>query len=117
MRAGIQFTIGGPVNSSGGVITTENIVNSPVLDLFSKNLKLQNTSDRRPVANATLDVVSGVGTTSAAPGPAYPHRNDVTTAACNNCHDILAIHGGGRRETQFCVMCHNAKLETAGNGA
>lgn len=117
MRAGIQFSIGGPVNSSSGVITTENEVNSSVLDLFSKNLKLQNTSDRRPAANGILDVVSGVGTKSAAPSADYPTRNDVTTAACNNCHDILAIHGGGRRDTRLCVMCHNAKLETAANGA
>ncbi len=126
MRAGIQFSIGGPVNSSSGVITTENEVNSSVLDLFSKNLKLQNTSDRRPAANATQDFVNPIpfattGGTVSAPFAAitapYPTRNDVTTAACNNCHDILAIHGGGRRDTRLCVMCHNAKLETAGNGA
>lgn len=116
MRAGVQFSIGGPVNASSGVIISENIVNSTVLDLFSPNLKLQNTSDRRPVANATLDVVNpiggGVGT---APTAAYPTKNNVITAACNKCHDVLARHGGGRRETQFCQICHNPKLEQKGN--
>jgi OmcA/MtrC family decaheme c-type cytochrome len=117
VRAGVQFSIGGPFNTASGAISSENAVNSPILDLFSTDLKLQNTSDRRPVANATLDVVppvgGGVGT---APTAAYPTKNDVTTAACNKCHDVLAIHGGGRRETQFCVICHNPKLETAGVG-
>ena len=116
MRAGVQFSVGGPVNSTSGSISSENIVNSAVLDLFSPNLKLQNTSDRRPVANAILDVVNpvggGVGT---APTAAYPTKNNVTTAACNKCHDVLAIHGGGRRETQFCQVCHNPKLEQTGN--
>lgn len=30
---------------------------------------------------------------------------DVTS--CNGCHGKLALHGGGRVDTQFCVMCHN----------
>nr|WP_319565784.1 OmcA/MtrC family decaheme c-type cytochrome [uncultured Rhodoferax sp.] len=27
--------------------------------------------------------------------------------SCNSCHETLALHGGGRVDTQFCVMCHN----------
>jgi OmcA/MtrC family decaheme c-type cytochrome len=34
-------------------------------------------------------------------------REIVTTATCNNCHTMLAEHGGGRVDTQYCVMCHN----------
>ncbi len=30
----------------------------------------------------------------------------VTTAACNTCHDTLAVHGGSRREIGLCVTCH-----------
>ncbi len=30
---------------------------------------------------------------------------DVST--CNGCHEKLALHGGGRVDTQYCVMCHN----------
>ena len=114
-RAGIQFTIGGPDTTLSGAIIAENPVNAAVLNLFSPNRKLQNTADRRPAANAVLDVVSGIGTTSAAPGPEYPTRNNVIIAACNNCHDILAMHGGGRRDTKLCVICHNPKLEQKGN--
>ena len=28
-------------------------------------------------------------------------------SSCNGCHDKLALHGGGRVDTQYCVMCHN----------
>ena len=118
MRAGIQFTVGAPLTSTGGAVSSENIVNSLVLNLFSPNQKLQNTADRRPVANATLNVFVPIGGGAGiAPPPAgSPTRNDVTTQACNKCHDVLAIHGGGRRETQLCVICHNRKLETPGVG-
>lgn len=63
-----------------------------------------------PVANATLDVVPDGSTVLAT-------KDVVTTAACNQCHDPLAIHGGGRIETKLCVTCHNAKVEIAGNPA
>lgn len=28
-------------------------------------------------------------------------------SSCNNCHEKLALHGGGMVATQYCVMCHN----------
>ncbi|MGO9446644.1 MAG: OmcA/MtrC family decaheme c-type cytochrome [Thiobacillaceae bacterium] len=31
----------------------------------------------------------------------------VDTASCNTCHRRLALHGGGRVDTHFCVTCHN----------
>ncbi|WP_206483683.1 OmcA/MtrC family decaheme c-type cytochrome [Thalassotalea sp. G2M2-11] len=31
----------------------------------------------------------------------------VKTESCNSCHDGLAMHGGGRINTQLCVTCHN----------
>jgi len=33
-------------------------------------------------------------------------REVTTTAQCNNCHDPLAVHGGGRREVRLCQLCH-----------
>jgi len=33
-------------------------------------------------------------------------REVTTTAQCNNCHDPLAVHGGGRREVRLCQTCH-----------
>ncbi len=33
-------------------------------------------------------------------------REIVSITACNECHGKLAMHGGGRIETKFCVVCH-----------
>jgi len=39
---------------------------------------------------------------------------DVT--ACNGCHERLALHGGGRVDVQFCVLCHNQGTTDANSG-
>jgi len=39
-------------------------------------------------------------------GPVEVMREVVSTAACNACHDDLAAHGGTRRDTRVCVLCH-----------
>ena len=80
------------------------------------------TSLRRPVVNSVLDVVNpiGGGGFGVAPTAEYPKKNDVSTASsttsCNKCHDPLGIHGSSRRDYKFCVVCHNAKTETAAGG-
>jgi len=52
------------------------------------------------VANATYDFVpSGA--------PVTQVRDVVATAACNQCHDPLAAHGGLRQDVRLCVLCHN----------
>jgi OmcA/MtrC family decaheme c-type cytochrome len=43
-------------------------------------------------------------------------RRMVDIASCNNCHDKLGMHGGGRVDTQFCVMCHNPGTTDANSG-
>jgi len=35
---------------------------------------------------------------------------------CNGCHERLAIHGGGRVDVQFCVLCHNQGTTDANSG-
>jgi len=39
---------------------------------------------------------------------------DVTS--CNGFHEKLALHGGGRVDTQYCVMCHNPGTTDANSG-
>ena len=43
-------------------------------------------------------------------------RKMVDIATCNNCHDKLALHGGGRVDTQYCVLCHNTGTTDANSG-
>lgn len=33
-------------------------------------------------------------------------RDVVRIENCNTCHDPLAVHGGNRRDTRLCVLCH-----------
>jgi OmcA/MtrC family decaheme c-type cytochrome len=43
-------------------------------------------------------------------------RKMVDIGTCNGCHDELRLHGGGRKDTQFCVMCHNPSTVDAQSG-
>ncbi|MBI4491561.1 MAG: OmcA/MtrC family decaheme c-type cytochrome [Chloroflexi bacterium] len=36
-----------------------------------------------------------------------PRKRVVDLNNCNRCHETLALHGGTRRNTEFCVLCHN----------
>ncbi len=59
----------------------------------------QASSDNRTTfTNATYDFVPAGGTTKT--------REVVSTSSCNNCHDPLSAHGGSRRDTKLCVVCH-----------
>ncbi|MBE0603743.1 MAG: hypothetical protein IH611_08950, partial [Deltaproteobacteria bacterium] len=73
------------------------------------------TGARRPIGIGVLDTVPPVGGgVGAVPSAAYPKKITVSTTACNACHDVLAIHGGSRREYTHCQACHNPKLEAVG---
>ncbi len=43
-------------------------------------------------------------------------RKMTDVSSCNGCHEKLAIHGGGRVDTQYCVMCHNPGTTDANSG-
>ena len=89
--------------------------NFPVT-LFTSDDHLQ-ANNRRAAANAFRDQVgfiSGAPVLSP-PTAAYPTKDDVTTEACNQCHDPLGFHSqSARRETTYCVVCHNVRSETVG---
>lgn len=63
-------------------------------------------------AGATIKVNPYFDFTVGADGKSVPAaagaaRKMVDIATCNTCHNKLAIHGGNRVDTQYCVMCHN----------
>jgi OmcA/MtrC family decaheme c-type cytochrome len=39
--------------------------------------------------------------------PVVNRRQVVQVSNCNNCHVSLALHGGTRKNTDLCIMCHN----------
>lgn len=43
-------------------------------------------------------------------------RKMTDVSSCNSCHDKLGLHGGGRVDTQYCVMCHNPGTSDANSG-
>ncbi|MBI2432395.1 MAG: OmcA/MtrC family decaheme c-type cytochrome [Candidatus Hydrogenedentes bacterium] len=40
-------------------------------------------------------------------------REIVDLETCNTCHTQLALHGGSRREIQFCILCHQPQTTDA----
>jgi OmcA/MtrC family decaheme c-type cytochrome len=45
---------------------------------------------------------------------AQPRKKIVELQNCNTCHQRLAFHGGGRVNTDYCVLCHNANMTDVG---
>jgi OmcA/MtrC family decaheme c-type cytochrome len=43
-------------------------------------------------------------------------REIVKIDNCNSCHNKLALHGGGRVDTKYCVTCHNPGSTDEGSG-
>jgi OmcA/MtrC family decaheme c-type cytochrome len=58
----------------------------------------------QPVRDTGYNVVSYFPVTDREP---VRPRTVVRTETCNQCHGTLATHGGTRRNTEFCVMCHH----------
>jgi OmcA/MtrC family decaheme c-type cytochrome len=48
--------------------------------------------------------------------PATETRKMADVTSCNTCHNQLALHGGGRVDVQYCVMCHNPGTTDANSG-
>lgn len=48
--------------------------------------------------------------------PATETRVMADIKSCNTCHNGLALHGGGRVDVQYCVMCHNPGTVDANSG-
>ena len=56
------------------------------------------------VRDTGFNVVKYFGVTDASP---VPPPSIVRVESCNQCHGTLALHGGMRRNTELCVICHN----------
>jgi OmcA/MtrC family decaheme c-type cytochrome len=43
-------------------------------------------------------------------------RDVVGTAACNQCHDPVALHGGSRQKMEICILCHSPQSKDPDTG-
>jgi OmcA/MtrC family decaheme c-type cytochrome len=59
----------------------------------------------QPYREVAFNPVTYFVITDAAP---VSHRTTVRIENCNACHGTLATHGGTRRNTDLCVICHNS---------
>jgi OmcA/MtrC family decaheme c-type cytochrome len=78
---------------------------------LTHRLGMQLSGNNQPVANTVFDFRPSDGATMG-----LDSREVVKTQSCNSCHDRLAIHGGGRIESQLCVTCHTPGTEDANSG-
>ncbi len=67
------------------------------------------------VANPYYDFTFDAGNASI-PVDAADTRKVVDRSSCNECHNQLAMHGGGRIDPQYCVLCHNPGTTEAETG-
>ncbi len=92
-----RYTFAGslPADAAGTyAVATEGYVESPSA-----------SPGAAPVRDTGFNVVAYFAVTDPVP---VPPRQIVQISNCNACHGTLATHGGTRRNTDFCVMCHNA---------
>jgi len=79
-------------------------------------LSYKNAAGDTVLVNPYFDfTVDASGNAVAVTDPAKTRKmTDITS--CNSCHEKLALHGGGRVDTQYCVMCHNPGTTDANSG-
>jgi len=86
-----------PADQTGSWAFTADITRN--VTLKQNNGKADLTQREAAFNNITYVAVTGTTVT--------PRRTSVVLSQCNSCHNALGLHGGQRRNTQECVICHN----------
>jgi OmcA/MtrC family decaheme c-type cytochrome len=79
-------------------------------------LNYKNAAGATVLVNPYLDVTFDANGKSVAVTDPNNTRVMADVSSCNGCHEKLALHGGGRVDTQYCVMCHNPGTTDANSG-
>lgn len=79
-------------------------------------LSYKNNAGETILVNPYFDVTFDASGKSVAVTDPNKTRKMTDVTSCNSCHEKLALHGGGRVDTQFCVMCHNPGTTDANSG-
>ncbi len=111
-NASQTVTVNQATYDSGGTLT--NLGNGQVKYKFGKVINITDTTLTHVIGGQISYTVNGK-TSYSNPiyrfvpdgSPVTVTRQVATTDACNQCHDPISAHGGGRREYDLCVLCHN----------
>ena len=79
-------------------------------------LSYKNLAGETVLVNPYFDFTLDASGNSVAVTDPTKTRKMTDVASCNGCHEKLALHGGGRVDTQLCVMCHNPGTTDANSG-
>jgi OmcA/MtrC family decaheme c-type cytochrome len=96
---------------------TNNVVFEPTrTHRVAIQLSYKNAAGATVLVNPYFDFTIDANGNSVPVSDSTKTRKMVDVASCNNCHDKLSLHGGGRVDPQFCVMCHNPGTIDANSG-
>ncbi len=79
-------------------------------------LRYRNAAGATVLVNPYIDVTFDANGRSVIVTDPSQTRVMADVSSCNGCHEKLALHGGGRVDTQYCVMCHNPGTTDANSG-
>ncbi|EHR69671.1 decaheme c-type cytochrome, OmcA/MtrC family [Burkholderiales bacterium JOSHI_001] len=79
-------------------------------------LSYKNAAGETVLVNPYFDFTVGADGKAVPVTDASKTRKMTDVQSCNGCHEKLALHGGGRVDTQYCVMCHNPGTTDANSG-
>ena len=79
-------------------------------------LSYTNAAGETVRVNPYFDVTFDASGRSVAVTDAGKTRVMADIGSCNGCHEKLALHGGGRVDVQYCVLCHSTKTTDANSG-
>ncbi len=79
-------------------------------------LSYTNAAGQPVLVNPYLDVTFDANGRSVQVTDPSKTRVMAVVSQCNGCHEKLSLHGGGRVDVQYCVMCHNPGTTDANSG-
>lgn len=104
-----RYTFGTDITQLAGVPYDPNTTHRIAMQVSLSGAQNNRGETTQFVVNPTFDFVPAGGAVTLT-------KKNVTTDGCNVCHNKLQLHGGGRRNVDYCVTCHNSGTTDANSG-